>query len=112
MFHDLLAFLKERVLLSTTFMAIFNVLSVHMLLQVVEGIWFSCGDDLFLYVSRARKRFSFFNAGFVACKSSMLVCLLRGTMQSTIIFLVLGLASNNLVECVLAPPKVLPFFSL
>jgi hypothetical protein len=26
-----------------------------------------------------------------------------------IIFLVMGLASNNLVECVLAPPRVYPF---
>jgi hypothetical protein len=87
-------------------MAISNVSSVHMPFLIVEGIQFSCGADLLLCGSRARGRFYLFDARFVACKSSMLICLLRGTMQFMIVFLILGLASNNLVECILARPRV------
>ncbi len=76
MFHDLLTFLKEGVTLSTTSMVVSNASFIHMPFLIVEGIRFNCGVDLFLCGSRARGRFSLFDAGFVACKSIMLVRLL------------------------------------
>jgi len=46
------------------------------------------------------------NAGFVVCKFNIMIHLLRGIMQSLIFFFIFDLASNNLVECILAPPRV------
>jgi hypothetical protein len=109
MFHDLLAFLKECVLLSITSMVVSNASSIHMPLLVVEGTQFSCGVNLLLCGSEVRGRFFLFDVKFVACKSSMMVYLLQGTMQFMIVFLVLGLASSKLVEWVLGPPRVYPF---
>jgi hypothetical protein len=62
MFHDLLALLKECVLLSTTSMVASNASFVHMPLLVVEGNQFNCGADLLLCGSRVGGRFSFFDA--------------------------------------------------
>jgi hypothetical protein len=106
MCHDLLALLKECVPLSIASMIIFNVSSIHMPLLVVEGTQFNYGDDLFICGSRIGGRFSLFNVGSVAFKSSMQICFLWGTMSFMIVFLVLGLASNNLVECIMDPPRV------
>ncbi len=101
--------LKECVPFSTTSMVVFNVSSIHMPLLVVEGARFNCGVDFLFCGSGARGRFYLFDARFVAGKYNMLVCFLWGIMQFMIIFLVLGLTSSNLVECVLAPQRVYLF---
>ncbi len=86
MFHDLLAFLEECILLSTTSMAIYNVSSIHMPILVVENNWFNYGANLLLCGLGAHGRFSLFNVGSMACKSIMLVYLLWRTMQFMIVF--------------------------
>ncbi len=74
---------------------------------ILKALWFSCGVHL-LHGSGAKGRFSLFNVGFMPYKSIMLVCFLRWTMQFTIVFLILGIASNNSKKCILAPPRVYP----
>jgi hypothetical protein len=61
-------------------MVIFNASFVHMFFLVVEGIQLSYGADLFLCGLGAGGRFYLFNVRSMACKSIMLVCLLRRTM--------------------------------
>jgi hypothetical protein len=53
-------------------------------------------------------RFSLFDVGFVAYKSSMLVHLLQSLCNSWLFFY-LGLASSNLAEYIMAPPRVYLF---
>jgi hypothetical protein len=79
-------------------------------LLIVEGIQFNCGVDLFFHGSKAWKSFSLFDVKFVACNFNMLLHFLQAIMQFMIIFFFLVLASNNLVECVLAPQGYVFFF--
>ncbi len=76
MFHDLLAFLEECVFFSTASMAIYNASFIHMPFLIIEGTRFSCGVDLFLFGSKAKRRFFLFDERSMACKSIMLVRLL------------------------------------
>ncbi len=97
MFHDLLALLKECVPFSIAFVVVFNASYVHMLFLIVEGIKFNCGVDHFFCGSKAWGSFSLFDVKSVACYA----------IHDFFLFLVL--ASSNLVECVLTPPRVCLF---
>jgi hypothetical protein len=108
----LLALLKERVFLSTTSIFVSNVLFVHMVLLVIEGIQFSYGVNLLFCGLGVGGRFSLLVIRFDVYKSNMLLCLLRGIVKFVIAYLFLVLSFNNLVKCVLTPPKVMLFYSL
>jgi hypothetical protein len=73
MFHDLLAFLNERVPRSTTFIDVSNVSFVHMLLLVFKGTRFNCGADILLCGSRAQGRFSLLAIESTTYKLNMLL---------------------------------------
>jgi len=109
MFHDLLAFLMECVPFSITSIASSSTSFVHIPLLIFGSTWFNYGVDLLLCGSRVRGRFSLLIAKSTTCKSNMLLHLLQGTINFTIVYLFLVPASSNLVECVLAPTMVCLF---
>ncbi len=109
MFHDLLAFLMECVLLSITSIASSSISLVHIPLLIFGGTRFNYGVDLLLCGSRVRARFSLLVAMFNTCKSNMLLHLLQGIIKFMITYLFLIPAINNLVECVLVPTMVCIF---
>jgi hypothetical protein len=56
------------------------------------------------------ERFSLLAIGFAACKSNMLFrLLLKKIVKFMIVYLFLVLAFSNLVECIIAPPRVCLF---
>jgi hypothetical protein len=85
MFHDLLAFLSERVPLSTTSIIASNISFVHMLLLVFEGTQFNSGVDLLLCGSRAKGRFSLLAIGSTTYKPNMLFHFLWWTIKFMIV---------------------------
>jgi hypothetical protein len=110
LFHALLTLYREYVPFSITSIVNSKASSVHMLLMVVKGTRFSC-VDLLVCGSRVGGQFSLFVAGgrlslFVVYKSNMLLRHLWWSIKFMIALNFLVLASNNLVECVLAQPKV------
>jgi hypothetical protein len=102
-------FSLRTVFLSTTSIFAFNVLFVHMVLLVIKGTKLSYGVNLLFCGLGVGGRFSLLVIRFVVYKSNMLFCLLRGIIKFVIAYLFLVLSFNNLVECVLAPPRVCLF---
>jgi hypothetical protein len=79
-------------------------------LLVFENTRFNYGVNILLCESRIGGRFSLLVVGSPTCKSNMLFHLLRGTIKFMIAYFFQVPASNNLVECVLAPPRICLFF--
>jgi hypothetical protein len=75
-------------------------------LLVFENIWFSYGANLLFYGSRVRGRFSLSVVRSITCKFNMLFRLLWRSIKFMIVYFFQVLTSNNLVECILAPPRV------
>jgi hypothetical protein len=107
---SILAILKECVPLSTTSIASFNVSSLHRPRIVIECIQFNYVDDLLFYGLRMGERFSLLIIGFIAYKSNMSFCLLlKRIVKFMIVYLFMVLAFSNLVECIIASPRVCLF---
>jgi hypothetical protein len=70
----------EYVPFSITSIANSNASFVHIPLLIFGGIQFNCGVDLLICGSRVGEIFSLLAAGFVVCKSNMLLHLLQGTI--------------------------------
>jgi len=98
-----------NVFFSTTSIFAFNVLFVHMVFLVIKGTKFSYGVNLLFCGLGVGGIFSLLVMRFVVYKSSMLLCLLRGIVKFVIVYLFLVLSFNNLMECVLAPPRACHF---
>ncbi len=110
MFHVLLTLRREYVPLCTTSIANSKVSSIHIPLLVVEGTQFG-HVDLLLCGLGVGGQFSLFVVGgklslFVVCKSSMLFCCLQRIVKFMITLNFFVLTSNNLVDYVLAQPRV------
>jgi hypothetical protein len=99
----------RNVFLSTTSIFEINVLFVHMVLLVIKSTKFSYGVNLLFCGLGVGGSFSLLVIRFVVYKSNMLLCLLRRTVKFVIAYLFLVLSFNNLVECVLASPRVCIF---
>ncbi len=114
MFHALLALRKENVPFSIASISNSKVSSIHMPLLVIEGIQFNCVDLLLCGSGVGGIFFLFATRGklflFAICKPNMFYCL-QGIVKFMIALNFLVLASNNLVEYVLAQPKVSLSFS-
>ncbi len=111
MFDDLLAFIMEYVPLSITSIASYNASSVHIPLLVFGGIQFNCGVDFLLCGSRVGGRFSLLIVRSACCLQIQHAALsLIRDYKFMIVYLFPVPTSNNLVECVLAPPRVCLFF--
>jgi hypothetical protein len=80
-----------------------------MVLLVIEGTQFNYGVNLLLCGLGVRGKFSLLVIRFVVYKSSMLLHLLRWIVKFVFAYFFLVLFFNNLVECVLAPPRVCLF---
>ncbi len=106
MFHDLLALLMEFFFLWITFIASFNAWFIHIPLKKIGGIQFSFGVDILFCGWKVGGRFSLLVPMSTACKSNILFRFLRGTIKFMITYIFLDPASNNLVECILAPPRL------
>ncbi len=115
MFHALLTLSKEYVPFSMASIVNSKASYVHMSLLVVKGTRFKCVDLLFCG-SGIGGQFSLFATGgrvslFVVYKSKVLLHRLRWIIKFMIALSFLVLASNNLMECILAQPRVsLSFF--
>jgi hypothetical protein len=95
--------------LSTTSIVASNISSIHMPLLDFKSTWFSYGADFLLCGLGVGGRFSLLNVGSTACKSNMLLHLLWKIIKFMIVYFLLVLAFNNLVECILAPLMIYLF---
>jgi hypothetical protein len=107
MFHDLLAFLKEHIPLSTTSTNVFNASSIHMPFLLAIGIQFICGGFLLVFNSWTWGKFSL----SIACWSNMPFCHFWSTFRFMIVVVFWVPTSKNLIVCVLVQLMVwLSFF--
>jgi hypothetical protein len=95
MFHDMLAFLKEHLPLSTSSITTSNGSFIHMPFLLVMGIQFIYGGFLLICDSWIRGRFCL----SITCSSNMPLRHLRSTFKFMIVDVFKVPTSRNLMEC-------------